>query len=174
MSKKEAIELHDHSLEIFHLSLQGYQEECMKHEPRIQGVKHFKNKKIRQYFSFTITLIFWFIRQINEGEVSHFIDFAPVKAIRTFVLKELAKQFRNPLGFWCQILPWHKEELMAAITLPAAASMFLKHKPLDFLRISEILFARKQLINKDGGLRSGLIFLITETFFAVHFISNSY
>jgi len=63
---------------------------------------------------------------------------------------------------------------MAAITLPTAESVFLKYKPLDFLRISEMLFARKQLINKDGGLESGLIFPITEAFFALHFISNSY
>lgn len=57
---------------------------------------------------------------------------------------------------------------MAAITLPAAASMFLKYKPLDILRITEFLFARKQLINKDRGLGSGLIFPRTETFFAVY------
>lgn len=63
---------------------------------------------------------------------------------------------------------------MAALTLPTAASMSLKDKLLDFLRISEILLTRKQLINKDGGLGSGLIFPITETLFAVHFISNSY
>lgn len=63
---------------------------------------------------------------------------------------------------------------MAAITLPAVASMFLKHKSLDFLRITKILFTRKQLMNKDGGLGSGLIFPTIETFFAIHFILNSY
>lgn len=62
---------------------------------------------------------------------------------------------------------------MAAITLPAAASMFLKYKPLDFLRITEFLFSRKQLIDKGRGLGSELIFPITETFF-LHYISNSY
>lgn len=115
---------------------------------------------------------FQFIRDPSEGEVPHFSDFPTVNAISVF--KALARQFRNPLGFWCQILLWHKEELMAAITLPAAASMFLKYKPLDFLRITEFLLARKQLINKDRGLGSGLIFPITETLFAIHFISNLY
>lgn len=63
---------------------------------------------------------------------------------------------------------------MAAITLPTAASLFLKYKLLEFLRITEILFAKKQLINKRKGFRIGLIFALTETLFAVDLISNSY
>lgn len=45
------------------------------------------------------------------------------------VFKAVAKQFRNPLGFLCQIFPWHKEELMAAITLPAAACVIKTQDP---------------------------------------------
>lgn len=59
MTKKETIKLYDHSLAVSQLTLHGYQEECMKCEISMQGVKHFKkNKKTRKYFSFTIALIF--------------------------------------------------------------------------------------------------------------------
>lgn len=85
MTKKETIKLYDHSLAVSQVTLHGYQEECMKCETSMQGVKHFK--KIRKLGNISHLQLLWFfqfIRQINEGEVSHFSDFPAVNAIRTF------------------------------------------------------------------------------------------
>ena len=46
MTKKETMKLRDHSLAVSQLTLRGYQEERMKREPSMRGVKHFK--KVRK------------------------------------------------------------------------------------------------------------------------------